>query len=487
MKSFAFLCLLLTFQTLPAQSDISWSQIIPVASGQFDNMHPRVVLDGAGNPLIIWGNGNTKQVFFTRWTGNGFAAPVNLNPDVIPIFAASWSGPDIASHGDTVYVVFKETPEHTNGIYLVRSFNGGQSFSDPERVDAIGDSISRFPSVSTDALGNPLVAFMKFDPGWGNARYVLTRSNDYGSTFGTDILGSRFSGGDVCDCCPASVTSSGNTVALLYRDNLNNLRNSWTGISLDAGNSFAGGIEIDKTDWTINACPSSGPDGVIYQDTLYSVFMSAASGKALCYRSHSSISGLQIESMEALTGNFTGLGQQNFPRIASAGKAVAVIWVQTANGNTQLAIQFTNNISNGFPGGYDVLAPNYVSNADVAISSNGKVYVVWEDMNTGTVLFKYGEYIVSSAKEPFRDPETFKVYPNPVTNSNLYLEFRNPTDEMLHYGIYNAQGQEVIAGKEQSKAGILQINVSEILQGAYFIRVKNNDQAAIKSFIIQKE
>ncbi len=486
MRFFILLMLSISGHSLFAQSGIVWSQTAQVTGNQFGNMHPRVATDGAGNPMLIWGNSNTKQVFFTRWAGNGFSNPVALNPASIPIFAASWAGPDLASHGDTVYVVFKETPEDDSGIYIVRSFDGGVSFSGPERVDAIADSISRFPAVTADAGGHPLVAFMKFDPGWENARYVLAKSNDYGNTFGVDVLGSRFSGGNVCDCCPATVVSSGNTTALLYRDNLNDLRNSWAGISFDGGSSFAGGIQIDNTDWNISSCPSSGPDGVIYGNNLYSVFMSGASGKTLCYRSRSSLSNLKMESIEPLTGNFVGLGQQNFPRIAASENAAAVVWAQTMNGSAQLAVQFTNNITNGFPPGYEVLVANNVMNADVAFSQNGKVYVVWEDMSSGTVKYKTGTYTVSGASTPSDSGnESVRVYPNPASASGFYLQFKAADDTQVGYSVFGTQGQLPASGTGQAVDGVLKVDASGLSSGVYIIRINYRGQVGFRKVVIR--
>ncbi|MDO8365779.1 MAG: T9SS type A sorting domain-containing protein [Saprospiraceae bacterium] len=483
MRFYLLLTLLVISQWCLAQSQIAWSQPVSVADNQFGNMHPRVVTDGDGNPLIIWGKNSTKQVFFSRWTGNGFSSPVNLNPGTIPVFAASWAGPDLASHGDTVYVVFKETPEDDSGIYIVRSFDGGENFSGPERVDAIADSISRFPSVGTDANGNPLVAFMKFNPGWGNARYVLAKSEDHGSTFNADVLGSRFSGGDVCDCCPATVVSSGNTAALMYRDNLNNLRNSWAGISFDGGNSFNGGIEIDNTDWMINACPSSGPDGIIIGDSLYSVFMSAASGKTLCYRSRSTLSSLQLESIVPITGNFAGLGLQNFPRIATSGKAAAIAWMQTVNSSAQLAVQFTNNISNGFSAGYEVLAANHVTNTDITLS-NTEVYVVWEDQNSGTVKFKSGTYMLSGWSDHLNNLPLVRIYPNPTKTSEFYVEFDAPNLSQLSFDLFDAQGQQRLSGSGLLIEGALKVEVGNLSAGVYFIRIKDQDRSVTRSVVI---
>lgn len=485
MKFFVLFALLIASRLACAQSGIVWSPTLEVASSQYNNMHPRVVTDGSGNPMILWGSGDAKEVYFSRWTGNGFVTPKVLNPLTIPIFAASWAGPDIASHGDTVYVVFKETPEHDGGIYIVRSMDGGVNFSLPERVDAIADSMARFPAVVTDANGNPLVSFMKFNPGWGNARHVLAKSVDLGNTFGADVLGSGFSGGMVCDCCPATLTSSGNTTALLYRDNLNDLRNSWAGISLDGGSTFAGGIEIDNTDWMINACPSSGPDGIIIGDSLYTVFMSAASGKSLCYRSRSTISTRQLETIEPLTPNFAGLALQNFPRIAVSGNALAVVFNQTVNGSNQLAVQFTDNIFNGFPSGYNVLAANNVVNADVAISSNGKVHVVWEDMNSGTVKYKSGTYTISGTLNQPENLEAMSIYPNPAKPNVLTCKFEMTSASDIEYQVFNAQGQQILSGNGLTTNGEMMLNASSLESGVYFIRVYQEEKVFVRSIVIE--
>jgi hypothetical protein len=140
-----------------AQSEIAWNPALDVAPGNYDNMHPRIVSDASGNPLIIWGSMSDESVFFSRWDGTSFTIPLQLNPSWLAVATASWMGPDIASKGDTVYVVMKQTPEDINPIYIISSFDGGINFSAPIQVDFIEDSISRFPTVTIDDTGNQLL------------------------------------------------------------------------------------------------------------------------------------------------------------------------------------------------------------------------------------------------------------------------------------------------------------------------------------------
>ncbi|MBL7948096.1 MAG: exo-alpha-sialidase, partial [Bacteroidia bacterium] len=246
---------------LSTTAQITWTGAGEVATDTCSNMHPRISLDAAGNPLVVWGRMNDQTAFFSRWTGSAFSAPVILNPPWMPVATASWMGPDIASHGDTVYVVVKRIPESadTNRIFLFTSFDGGASFHNAVELGFIADSISRFPAVTTDASGNPLVAFMKFNASFLDSRWVVTRSSDYGTTFSPDTKASGWGGSaEVCDCCPGEIISNGNTCVMLYRDNNANLRDSWAGISADNAISFTNGCAVDDNNWVIAACPASG-------------------------------------------------------------------------------------------------------------------------------------------------------------------------------------------------------------------------------------
>ncbi|MBK8344100.1 MAG: hypothetical protein IPL12_12800 [Bacteroidetes bacterium] len=121
------------------------------------------------------GNTGEAAAYFSRWNGSEFTMPIRATPMDMEIFTASWAGPDIASYGDTIYIVFKENPEDIAPAYCVHSYDGGISFSEPVQVDGmIGDNISRFPSVTVNEEGQPIVAFMKLDSDFGNARYVVT-------------------------------------------------------------------------------------------------------------------------------------------------------------------------------------------------------------------------------------------------------------------------------------------------------------------------
>lgn len=399
-----------------AQSQITWNAPMSIAASHYGNYHPRIVTNREGNPLILWGKPN--DVMFSRWDGSAFTTPVKLNPANTPAATADWMGPEIAAHGDTVFVVYKQTPENINSsrIWCMRSIDGGQTFDAPVAVDNIGTDMSRFPAVTTDDDGHPVIAFMKFNPSFLDARWVVTRSFDYGATFTADVLASGWSGpaSDVCDCCPGSIHASGNFVSVIYRDNNENLRDSWAGVSTDGGITFNGGINVDQHGWMIDACPASGPDGVIVGDTLYSTFMNGQSGKAIVYYNKTPLNDLSNPPATSVPGAGAGL-QQNYARIDAAGDAVAVLWRNTANFATGLGLLFTEDFRNGFPQAFDTVAFTNVRNGDVALSSNG-IFVAWQDNSTGAVSFRSGSYGETVGTGPTPAFASIEIYPNPSSS-----------------------------------------------------------------------
>ncbi len=485
MKKILLILAIFSGLCISAQNKINWDISMNISSNVYGNMHPRIAMDRSGNPMVVWGRMSDGAVMFARWNGSTFNTPVKLNPSWLSTANASWMGPDIASNGDTVYVVVKRTPEtsDTNHIYIIASFNGGVSFLPPVRVDYIADSLSRFPTVAVDANGNPIVAFMKFNSSFLKSRWVVAKSADFGKTFTKDVLASGYSGpgSEVCDCCPGALVTSGNTSAMLYRDNLNNIRDIWSGVSNNSSASFDNGFRVDSTNWMIMSCPSSGPDGVIIGDSLYSVFLSGGSGSYRAYLSKSSLSNRAVSSISRLTANITGLGQQNYPRIAADGDAMAIVWKQTVNSTSQLPILFTNNIKYGFPGFYDTVDLGNNTNTDIAMSK-GNIFVVWQDDNSGTVKYRKGIYLPSNSSVEDIIQNDFTLYPVP---SNKTLSIRlNKDIESVEVTVLNVLGKMVLC-QNLNIALSESLNIENLAAGIYVLQIKSNNQYFTRKFIKQ--
>ena len=486
MKTIFLLLPLLFLEHAIAQ--VTWSDAVSVAPSHYGNLHPRVVVNRSGNPVIIWTRASDQGLYCSRWDGVAFTTPARLNPPWLTVAGASWMGPDIAARGDTIYVVMKRTPEgaDTNHVYITRSPDGGATFSPPRRVTFIADSLSRFPTVAVDDMGNPVVGFMKFNPAFGDSRWVVTRSTDQGASFSPDDKASGWSGkfSTVCDCCPGAISSSGNRVAMMYRDNQSNIRDSWAGLSTDGGATFSVGWNMDQQRWGISSCPATGPDGVIIGDELHAVFMSAASGRERIYRGISFLDIASAPLSQSITGSVSGLSTQNYPRIDAFGNAAAIVWVQTVNGIRQLPVVFASDARAGFPGAYEIVATGNVPNADVALSDR-MIHVVWQDDATGSVRFRSGRYaIASDIARMDGDPRLdVALFPNPATS---YISIRvRPGDRIRSVLMFDMLGRE--CRRSSVRDGSLSVDVSGLDSGMYqvMLRTEGNDLVRRTMFVVK--
>lgn len=436
-----------------------------------NNEQPRIVIDGNNNPMVLWGN--SGNVMFSKWNGTAFNSPLALNPGGVVAATASWQGPDIASQGDTVYVVYKETPENlsTSPIQILSSFDAGDSWNSPVQVDNIPDSLSRFPTVAINSAGHPYVAYMKFDPGFLDPRWVVVKSNDYGATFGTDVLASGWSSptAEVCDCCPAKLVISDDYVAMLYRDNDSDIRDTWVGVSTDDANSFTFGLNLDQLNWNINSCPSSGPDGFIIDDNLYSTSMNGGFSSPYAYYGNADLNAMTSGVGSLLSTNILGISNENFPRTDNNGLAAAYVWKQVDGGNAA-CVRFSNDIVSDFPQEYDTVATDFVINADVVVSSD-KVWVVWEDIASNTVKYRCGTYTPAGLSIEKQEGSVVEIYPNPSTNEwNVDL---SQFSDLVQIELLGQDGKRIMLRNEQSK--LIKIESVNLPNGIYFLNISNEN------------
>lgn len=386
---FTVLLVVFLFTQSYSQKMIGWLAAGAVASKVHGNLHPRIQLDKYNNPIVVWGDDGGK-VWMAKWGGESFSNPEQINIPGTQAFATSWSGPDIATHGDTVYVVYKNMPTDKGHLYITHSYDGGVHFSVPDQIDQAGDGTAHFPVVTTDETGNPFVAFMRTLNGNEGSRYVVTRSDDLGESFKPEVPGSLINGGSACECSPAAISVSGNAGILLYRNNLSGLRNIYASLSTEGCQRFNYGMQMDSTDFVPANCPASGPDGVITGDHFYGVYTGGKADNTTVYLAHMSLSSRKL-SVFPISDSTNGIVMQNFPRIAAVGTAAAAVWTQTAGGNNQVCLSFTGDISYGFPDKFDTVADGVMINADVAVGG-GFIYVVWEDYVTRSVMYRRGVY-----------------------------------------------------------------------------------------------
>lgn len=440
---------------------VDWDAPLSVAMGSmYNNIYPRLTLTNNDVPVVSWMNDNNNKIYTARWNGASFNTPLTISPTGVMPFIANWAGSEIASSGDTVFVTFSTDFSQTSKVYTVRSVDGGITFQDTVRVDQIGTDMPRFPTIAVGNGGNPVVAFMRLDSGFGNAEYAVARSMNGGSSYMPSITPSLGAVGTVCDCCPATIIANGNQHVVTYRNNDNNIRNMWASYSTDGSASYPVSSEIDETDWMIMSCPSSGPSNVISGDSLVSTWMS--NGKVYVGTTNLTTqqNGMQFQIFPM------GMGTQNYPIIAGSGDTLGVVWQGSDAGTPR--VFFTSSVTgaSGLGVVIDTLTATFGGNQtrpDLEYS-NSKFHVVYSDDNDVKYFSGMVEQVagldVTGSSLPV-------VYPNP---SNTVWTISSINEEIeLH--LFDGPGIEHTNVFKRTD-NLVEIDNSLLSKGVYFLEMK---------------
>lgn len=177
----------------------------------------------------------------------------------------------------------------------------------------------------------------------------------------------------------------------------------------------------------------------------------------------------------------TGASQQNYPRIASFGSAVGIVWKQNVMGVAQLPLLFTSDVSRGFPEDFDTVDVEDITNGDIAIGRES-IAVCWEDPNTRTVGIRLGRFSL--------DPTSIRgdvlttsltAYPNPASDQ-LTVHSDLPVGTNIY--ITNMLSQ-VCVYSTTSDQGTL-IDVGSLANGVYTICLSSSTGLRCSRLVVQR-
>ena len=412
-----FLVPLLLGTALSAQqADLAWGPVLDCNAQGEGGLRPRVVVNGSGGPVVLWGDLSPMANYVAVGNGSGFDPAQEVStPGCVPS-VADWMGSSIAAVGNTVWVVMKATPEDTRPIYVRRSDDGGSTWGDTVRVDPYDGLVSRFPSIDLVDANGPLVQYMQFDSGYFGARQVV--SHMMGGAFMAPVqVSAPFAPGDVCDCCPNQLVAGQDHTVALYRNAGPNIRVMWGATSSDAGGTFPTGALIDGTTWSLNVCPSSGPDGYLAGDSIRYVWMSGATNGTKVYIGNALAADLSMGGQWNVHPGQVQSLQQNFPRIAGSGDTLGVVWQQISNGQSEILFSWsvTGPAGLGVPDTVNVDLPGSQRTPDIAYA-NGSFHIVWSEVSGSRVRYRKATIPSAVSVNELRPAAAPVAWPNPVTD-----------------------------------------------------------------------
>tara|TARA_B100001113_G_scaffold79612_1_gene62618 strand:+ start:511 stop:1785 length:1275 start_codon:yes stop_codon:yes gene_type:complete len=387
---------------------LNFENSVTISDGTNGFGRPRIALTNDG-PIIIWRKDSTPKVLkASKWNGSSFGQPYDIcSSDVIP---SSWDGPEIATKGDTVYVVFTSTATTQSSIMMLKSFDGGLSFSDTIRVSENNPSHKyRMGNIKIDYNGNPIVNYMQYLLNWTEPKQMVNRSINFGDSFLGGVEASQSAPGEPCDCCKASLVLDNDDIFLLFRNNNSNERNSYVSKSVDGGLTFNLVNDIDDYDWMVNGCPATGPLGVVYSDSLLIVRRSGATGNdEIVYNKINKVdlNYSYTRNIDPIIGKI-----QDYPDITLNGDTIFIAWQDNRNNipdcflsystsgveNLSLGIKFTDSLITG-----PKLNPDLVF-------KNNLIHLVYNNNGANSIEYIKGSFGQISAIE-----ETTKQYKSDV-------------------------------------------------------------------------
>lgn len=384
---------------------------ISVATGQ-GNYHPQVEVLNDGNAALIWTSFADKNLYFAKHDGvSAFEPTIQLNPAGFNVQSYNWSGPDFWMEGDNVYVVFRSEGYDTGNVYLVKSTDNGDTFSDTVRVDQLATGFGQYPDMAV--LNDTVwVTFMDHNASGLDPQYVVARSTDGGLTFEQEVAAGSLWSAEACDCCQPEIIVDETKVVVFFRNNDSNTRDIKGVVSYDRGVTFSDMFSVDNHNWYITSCPSTGPDArFLTSDKVVAAYKTTVSGEAQIFAHQYDLNTDATDAEVQITATGASNAQVNYPQLDIKNGVMGIVW----EGADQSIDVFINTSSNGVAGlnpdnAFNLTAASGAQNKpDIAVG-DGFFHVVYAD--GGDV--KYTQLTALLGTEELISDLEISVYPNPA-------------------------------------------------------------------------
>jgi hypothetical protein len=239
-------------------------------SGIFE-AKPRVVAEGRDPMLAVRASGAISLMKVDKgnlWLhtsfdgGDSFEPPVRINDIEGEVSSHGESSPQMQVRTRSeFYTLWQKRRPDGDGSLLrfARSLNWGESFSKAIDVDATSPSQSFF-TMNVSPKGEIYAAWLdgrdrgKGAP--GTSAVYIARSSNKGVSFEKPVRVAL----NVCPCCRPNIAfSEDGTMHVAWRGVVaGNVRDIFAAYSTDGGATWSEGVRVAEDNWVLNGCPHSG-------------------------------------------------------------------------------------------------------------------------------------------------------------------------------------------------------------------------------------
>ena len=461
-----FVVLCFSLSSVFAQPTMTWDSPIDVSSQEFGNRCIRIALNQAGNPMVLHGKtGDNAGLYLSIMEDGIFGDPIQIVSETnIYLFGES-EGPRMAVYENRVAVSYQIFGEWATGGHVVISEDDGYTWGEPYAIAPTATEDHFMPHVAFNDEGLPWVAVKL---GVNPTEEGILHFNTDLDAFDPAISGSTATPG-VCECCPSNAFGYEGMYYNVVRTNGDNLRDFWITTSSD-GVNWDNAIDIDETDWVINACPASGTSSTVMEDgTLISAYMAAPNGSRVYWSSTNLSAFTFLETGQIDPGN---MSSENHPSISSSGDWLVAAWERNSGGyNVMVAI------SDAGPQALEMSVMSVTEglsghNRYPSVVYDGEyIHLAYQNAMNGVVHYLKGEISGTSKVEGVE----FKENPWTITAHESGWILRG---EDASYTLYDLSGQALEMGEFLNELHVPNNNKAMILH------VRNSHQ--VNSFKLVK-
>lgn len=461
-----FVVLCFSLNSVFAQPTMTWDSPIDVSSQEFGNRCIRIALNQAGNPMVLHGKtGDNAGLYLSIMEDGIFGDPIQIVSETNIYLVGESEGPRMAVYENRVAVSYQIFGEWATGGHVVISEDDGYTWGEPYAIAPTATEDHFMPHVAFNDEGLPWVAVKL---GVNPTEEGILHFNTDLDAFDPAISGSTATPG-VCECCPSNAFGYEGMYYNVVRTNGDNLRDFWITTSSD-GVNWDNAIDIDETDWVINACPASGTSSTVMEDgTLISAYMAAPNGSRVYWSSTNLSAFTFLETGQIDPGNTSS---ENHPSISSSGDWLVAAWERNSGGyNVMVAI------SDAGPQALEMSVMNVTEglsghNRYPSVVYDGEyIHLVYQNAENGVVHYLKGEISGTSKVEGVE----FKENPWTITTRESGWILRG---EDASYTLYDLSGQALEMGEFLNELHVPNNNKAMILH------VRNSHQ--VNSFKLVK-
>ncbi|MEM0343655.1 MAG: sialidase family protein [Thermoplasmata archaeon] len=358
---------------------------------------PKAVVLPSGNLFVAWRdtrNSGTTALRGDIYSSFSVDGGANFTPNVLAARSdcAYYSAPSVAvSPNGTIFIAYEEyVPAYLDkDILLVRSFDGGRTFTSPVKVDDSNRTmvtVQECPSVAVTSAGTVFVAWTDYRAGVTHPRIRGAFSTDGGSTFSASLeISPSTSASREFD---ATVVANGRRIFVVFLDDFAGSPHPYVCVSTNGGKDFTNPVRLDDT----------GDPGAVQRDVaaaplpgggVVACWEDSRNGFWKIYATTVSVSGNKVTESNIRVDDQYGTADQIAPSIsADQFGNLYCAWIDTKDeSSNSIRFAYLEVGASAFNSSMEVAKPGldrFQRWPSVTTLQPGQVFVVWQDDKGGS-------------------------------------------------------------------------------------------------------